>query len=134
MVFVQPAPVPETRSRASADLPDDSLIVLTTVNAHSAGAGIMLPDAPTVAESGLPAYEAVSWFGLFGPPAMPAEVVAKVNAEVRRIFADPAVKKDFLERYYFESIADTPDALAAYIKAEQPKWRKVIEEAKLKVE
>ncbi len=94
----------------------------------------LLPEAPTVAESGLPGYEAVSWFGLFGPPGMPADVTAKINGEVRKIFADPEVKKAFLERYYFESIAGTPEALAAFIKADEPKWRKVIEDAKLKAQ
>ncbi len=54
----------------------------------------LLPEMPTVAESGVPGYEAVSWFGLFGPPGMPADVVAKVNAEVRRMFADPAAAQD----------------------------------------
>src|SRR5262249_61959144 len=41
----------------------------------------LLPEVPTVAESGLPGYEAVSWFGLFGPPGMPADVTAKINGE-----------------------------------------------------
>ena len=94
----------------------------------------LLPEAPTVAESGLPGYEAVSWFGLFGPPGMPADVVAKINAEVRKILADPAIKKDFLERQYFDSIAGTPEQLAGYIKADEPKWRKVIQDAKVKAE
>src|SRR5215813_6640555 len=94
----------------------------------------LLPEVPTVAESGLPGYEAVSWFGLFGPPGMPADIVAKINAEVRKIFADPEVKKSFLERQYFESIAGTPEQLAKYIKADEPKWRKVIHDAKVKGE
>ncbi len=94
----------------------------------------LLPEMPTVAESGLPGYEAVSWFGLFGPPGMPADVVGKINAEVRKVFADPAVKKDFLERQYFESIAGTPEQLANYIKSDEPKWRKVIQQAKVKPE
>jgi tripartite-type tricarboxylate transporter receptor subunit TctC len=94
----------------------------------------LLPEVPTVAESGLPGYEAVSWFGLFGPPGMPADVVAKINAEVRKVFADPEIKKSFLERQYFESIAGTPDQLAHYIKADEPKWRKVIHDAKVKGE
>jgi len=91
----------------------------------------LLPEVPTVSESGLPGYEAVSWFGLFGPPAMPAEIVDKINAEVRKIFADPEIKKNFLERQYFESIAATPGQLANYIKSDEPKWRKVIHDAKL---
>jgi tripartite-type tricarboxylate transporter receptor subunit TctC len=94
----------------------------------------LLPEVPTVAESGLPDYEAVSWFGLFGPPGMPADVVAKINAEVRKVFADPEIKKSFLERQYFESIAGTPEQLAHYIKADEPKWRKVIHDAKVKGE
>src|SRR5262245_7976186 len=92
----------------------------------------LLPEVPTVAESGLPGYEAVSWFGLFGPPGMPLDIVAKINAEVCKTFADPEVKKNFLERQYFESIAGTPEQLAKYIKADEPKWRKVIHEAKVK--
>jgi tripartite-type tricarboxylate transporter receptor subunit TctC len=94
----------------------------------------LLPEVPTVAESGLPGYEAISWFGLFGPPGMPADVVGKINAEVRKIFADPEIKKNFLERQYFESIAGTPEQLTKYIKADEPKWRKVIHDAKVKGE
>jgi tripartite-type tricarboxylate transporter receptor subunit TctC len=94
----------------------------------------LLPEIPTVAESGLPDYEAVSWFGLFGPPGMPADVVAKINAEVRKVFADPEIKKSFLEKQYFESIAGTPEQLANYIKADEPKWRKVIHDAKVQAE
>jgi len=94
----------------------------------------LLPEVPTVAESGLPGYEAVSWFGLFGPPGMPADVAGKINAEVRKIFADPEIKKSFLERQYFESIAGSPDQLTSYIKNDEPKWRKVIQDAKVKAE
>ena len=94
----------------------------------------LLPEVPTVAESGLPGYAAVSWFGLFGPPGMPAETVGKINAEVRKIFADPEIKKNFLERQYFESIAGTAEQLTKYIKADEPKWRKVIHDAKVKGE
>src|SRR6266568_424803 len=94
----------------------------------------LLPEIPTVAESGLPGYEAVSWFGLFGPPGMPADVVAKINGEVRQIFADPEIKKSFLERQYFESIAGSPEQLAQAIKSDEPKWRKVIQDAKIKGE
>jgi tripartite-type tricarboxylate transporter receptor subunit TctC len=90
----------------------------------------LLPEMPTVAESGVPGYEAVSWFGLFGPPGMPKEVVAKINAEVRRMFADPALRKT-LDQQYFTPIVGSPEELAARIKAEEPKWRKVIQAAGL---
>src|SRR5262249_59819370 len=93
-----------------------------------------LPDVPTVAESGLPGYEAVSWFGLFGPPGMPAGSVAKINAEVRSLFADPEIKKSVLDHYYFESLAGTPQQLSDRIKADEPKWRKIIQDAKIKAQ
>jgi tripartite-type tricarboxylate transporter receptor subunit TctC len=91
-----------------------------------------LPNVPTVAENGLPGYEAVSGFGLFGPPGMPASTVAKINAEVRSLFADPEIKKTMLDRYYFESLAGPPEQLASRIKADEPKWRKIIEDAKVR--
>src|SRR5262245_28005083 len=94
----------------------------------------LLPEAPTVAESGLPGFEAVSWFGLFAPAGTPRPVVDKVNAEVRRIFAGPEFRQSFLDRQYFESIAGTPEELAAYLKAEEQKWGKVIRDAKVKPE
>ena len=94
----------------------------------------LLPDVPTIAESGLPGYEAVSWFGPFGPPGMPAEVVAKISEEVGRTFSDPEIKQDFLDRQYFESIAGTPQELVSRIRSDEPKWRKVIHDAPVRVE
>jgi tripartite-type tricarboxylate transporter receptor subunit TctC len=93
-----------------------------------------LPEVPTVAESGLPGYEAVSWFGLFGPAGLAPDVVARINTEVRRIFAEPAFRKTFLEPQFFESIAGAPDDLAAYLKSEAEKWGKVIRDARIKGE
>jgi tripartite-type tricarboxylate transporter receptor subunit TctC len=93
-----------------------------------------LPDVPTVAESGVPGYEAVSWFGLFGPAGMPRDVVAKINGEIRAMHAEPEFRKTFLDKFYFQSIAGSPEQLAAYIKAEEPKWRKIITDAKIKVQ
>ncbi len=92
----------------------------------------LLPDMPTVAETGLPGYEAQSWFGLFGPAGMQPDVVAKINAEVKRVFAMPDFQKNFLERQYFESIAGSPEDLANKIRDEEPRWRKVIVDAKVK--
>ena len=93
-----------------------------------------LPDVPTVAESGLPGFEAVSWFGLYGPAGMPTDIVAKINAEVRGVFADPEVRKTFLAPQFFEPLVDTPAELAGLLAAEAKKWGKVIRDAKIKVE
>jgi len=92
-----------------------------------------LPDIPTVAET-VPGYVGVSWFGLFGPAGMSADTVAKINAEVRAMFADPEFQKSFMDRFMFQSIAGTPEELMDFIRKEEPKWRKVITDAKLKVE
>jgi tripartite-type tricarboxylate transporter receptor subunit TctC len=93
-----------------------------------------LPDVPTASETGVPGYEAVSWFGLFGPAGMPADVVAKINGEIRAMHAEPEFKKSFLDRFYFQSIAGPPEQLVKFIKDEEPKWRKIITDAKIKVE
>jgi tripartite-type tricarboxylate transporter receptor subunit TctC len=93
-----------------------------------------LPDIPTVAESGLPGYQAVTWFGLFGTAGTPPDIVMKIDTEVRRIFSDPAFRARFLDPQMFESMAGPPDEFAAYVKAERAKWAKVIEEAGIKLE
>jgi len=94
----------------------------------------LLPEAPTVAESGVPGYEAVSWFALYAPAGTPHEIVMKINEEVRRTFVDPEFRKTFLDRQYFDSIAGTPEELTAYLKSEEQKWSKVIRDAKVKAE
>jgi tripartite-type tricarboxylate transporter receptor subunit TctC len=93
-----------------------------------------VPELPTVAESGLPDYQAVAWFGLFGPAAMPHDVVAKLNGEVQHVFNDPAFQTRFLDPQMFESIAEPQQQFADFIKAERVKWSKVIKEADIKLE
>jgi tripartite-type tricarboxylate transporter receptor subunit TctC len=93
----------------------------------------LLPDVPAIAEA-VPDFTAVSWFGLFGPARLPPEVVAKINAEVRTIFADPKVRQDFLDAQYFEPIVGSSGELAERIRSEEPKWRKLIRDAHITVE
>jgi tripartite-type tricarboxylate transporter receptor subunit TctC len=93
----------------------------------------LLPDIPAIAET-VPGYTAVSWFALFGPAGMPPEVVAKINGEVRKTFADPNVKQSFLDKQYFESLAGSPEELSERLRTEEPKWRKLITQAQIKME
>ncbi|MGB5183888.1 MAG: tripartite tricarboxylate transporter substrate binding protein [Xanthobacteraceae bacterium] len=93
----------------------------------------LLPEVPAIAET-VPGFTAVSWFGLFGPAAVPADVVEKINAEVRAVFADPKVQHDFLDAQYFESLAGSPAALAERVRSEEPKWRKLIRDSHISVE
>src|SRR4029079_1369732 len=94
----------------------------------------LVADLPTVAESGLPGYQAVTWFGLFATAGTPRDIVMKLNGEVRRIFADSAFQEKFLAPQMFESMAGPPEELAAFIKSETAKWAKVIHEANLKID
>jgi len=82
----------------------------------------------------VPGFVAVSWFALFGPAGMPADVTGKLNAEVRKIFADLNVQKTFLDAQYFESIAGSPEDLTKRIATEEPRWRKLIADAHIKLE
>jgi tripartite-type tricarboxylate transporter receptor subunit TctC len=93
----------------------------------------LLPEVPAIAET-VPGFTAVSWFGLFGPAGVRADVVEKINAEVRAVFADPKVQHDFLDAQYFESLAGSPAALAERMRSEEPKWRKLIRDSHISVE
>jgi tripartite-type tricarboxylate transporter receptor subunit TctC len=91
-------------------------------------------DVPTVAENGLPGYEAVTWFGLFATAGTPREIVMKINAEVQKILADPAFREKFLAPQMFEPMASSPEEFADYIKGQTQKWAKVIHEQKLSID
>jgi tripartite-type tricarboxylate transporter receptor subunit TctC len=92
------------------------------------------PDVPTLAESGLPGYEAGSWYGLFAPAGTPPAIVEKINAETQRIFADPAFRDRVLAPSFIYSIASSPEQFAARIQSDSAKWGKVIREANIKAE
>lgn len=87
-----------------------------------------LPDVPTIAEAGVPGYEATSWFGMFAPAKTPAPVVAKLNAALVKVLADPEVKKKLAEQGA-EPYSEKPEQFAAFIAAETTKWSKVVKES-----
>jgi tripartite-type tricarboxylate transporter receptor subunit TctC len=94
----------------------------------------LVPEVPTVSESGVPGYEATAWFGLFGPAGMPQDIVTKIDQEAIKIFSDPAFRARFLDPQMFESMAGPPDEFEAYIKAERAKWAKVIHDDDIKIQ
>ena len=92
-----------------------------------------LPNVPTIAESGVPGYEAVNWYGVFVPAGAPKDIVAKLHADIVRALKLPDVK----ERFAGEGgdiIANTPEEFGAFIRMEIPKWSKVIKDASVKVD
>ena len=92
------------------------------------------PELPTIAESGLPGYEAVTWFGLFAPTGTPRDVVNKVNADVQKVLADPEFREKFLAPMNFEPITGSPAEFTDYVKREAAKWKAVIQSAKITIE
>ena len=92
----------------------------------------MAPDIPTIAESGLPAFEATSWWGVFAPPKLPPEIVTKLNAAVHQALADPKLLATFKEMG-LEARQSTPEELAKLLVDERAKWQKVIADNKIEV-
>jgi tripartite-type tricarboxylate transporter receptor subunit TctC len=89
------------------------------------------PEIPTVAEAGLPGFEAATWFALVAPAGTPADVLARLNAEVKRALALPDVKRRFAD-LGMTAEDSTPSTLDAYIKSEIAKWTKVIKDANIR--
>ena len=86
-----------------------------------------LPDLPTVAEAGVPGYEAVGWFGLFAPVATPAELVARISADANKVLADPEVKRRMLAAGA-EPSGDTPEQFGRFVRSEMDKWTRLMKE------
>ncbi len=87
-----------------------------------------LPNVPTIAEAGVPGYEATSWFGMFAPAGTPAPVLAKLNTALVKVLNQAEVKKKINEQGA-ETTSEMPEQFAAFIKAESVKWGKVVQES-----
>jgi tripartite-type tricarboxylate transporter receptor subunit TctC len=92
-----------------------------------------LPDLPTVAESGLPGYEAVGWFGLLAPAATPRPVVDKLSADANRVLADKEIRSR-MQALGADPSGNSPEEFARFIREDQAKWSKLMREAGIKPE
>jgi tripartite-type tricarboxylate transporter receptor subunit TctC len=92
-----------------------------------------VPDVPTIAESGLPQYEYLSWMGLAAPAGTPREIIARLNSVLAKILKTPEARDWFAEQGG-EPVGDTPEEFAAFIKFEHARWGPIIREAGIRAD
>jgi len=92
-----------------------------------------LPEVPTIAESGLPGYLAIGWYGFYGPANMAPDLAKRIHAEASRALNSPDVKER-LERTGNEVVVSTPEDFAVFLRAEIAKWGKVVKASAQKFE
>ena len=88
-------------------------------------------DVPTAHEAGLPGYEVTSWHGMLAPAKVPRDIITRLNREIVAILEKPEVREALLSEGG-DITPDTPEQFAALIKAESPRWGKVVRDANLK--
>jgi tripartite-type tricarboxylate transporter receptor subunit TctC len=106
------------------------LRALAVTSAERASA---LPDVPTIAESGVPGFEASSWFGVLAPAGTPREIVQKLNAEIAKWLATPEAREKLASQGAIAA-GGTPEDFARHIAAETAKWAKVVKASGAKVD
>jgi tripartite-type tricarboxylate transporter receptor subunit TctC len=104
---------------------------LRAVGVTSATRAPALPDVPTLAETGLPGFDAATWFAVVAPAGTPLDIRQRLNAEVKRALALPDVKQRYAD-LGMTAEDSTPEHVDGYIKSEIAKWTKVIRDADIK--
>jgi tripartite-type tricarboxylate transporter receptor subunit TctC len=93
----------------------------------------VFPQLPTIQEAGVKGYETTAWGGIVGPRGLPGEIVTRLNLEINRILATPAVRNKY-STMAFETMASPPNLLMTMAKIETPRWADVIKRSGAKVE
>ena len=91
------------------------------------------PEVPTLAEAGVPGYEAVQWFGMWAPAGTPRAIVEKLHGSLVQVLSDPAFKKRMSDDGADVSPSASPEEYGAFVRAEMKKWARVIKDAKLEM-
>jgi tripartite-type tricarboxylate transporter receptor subunit TctC len=115
---------------ANAMIPHIKSGKLRALAVSTAKRSALFPEIPTTAEAGLPAYEVTGWGGMFAPPGTPAAIVTKLNEQINAALQAPDVKERF-SRIGIEPAGGTPQVLSKHMEAENRKWSKVIEDARI---
>ena len=90
----------------------------------------IVPEVPTLNEAALPGYEANAWYGVFGPAGMPAEIAAKIQGDITRVLAEPAMREKIVAQGG-EPIGNTPAEFDAFVRREMTKWTRVVIDARI---
>jgi tripartite-type tricarboxylate transporter receptor subunit TctC len=117
----------------SSSMPHVKSGKLRVLAVTSAKRSTILPELPTVAESGLPGYEAMPWLGILAPAGTSPDIVQQLNAGVTKVLADPVVN-DKLAALGFETLGGTPQQFGDFIKTELVRWAKVVKESGAKID
>jgi len=110
---------------------DGKLRAIATPLLQRSGAA---PEVPTIEEAGMPRIDVTSWNGIFIPKNTPADIVARINAEVNRIFSDPDVRKRIEAIGQNPVPAMTQEQFASFVRAEIPRWREIVHNAKIEIQ
>ena len=106
---------------------------LRAIAVTSAKRAPVLPDLPTIAESGVPGFEASSWFGLLAPAGTSRDIVTRINAEANKALQSAEMKEKLLAQGA-EAAGNSPEHFADYIRSETTKWAKVVKDSGAKVD
>ena len=101
---------------------------LRALGVTSAKRSSALPDVPTIAEAGLPGYEATAWFGILAPAGAPEPVIKKLNTEISAVLRDPTVNT-WMEGQGFDVAGGSPADFADHIRKETAKWARVVKDS-----
>ena len=93
----------------------------------------VLPDVPTIAEAGVPGYEAITWNGIVAPTGMPRAMIARLNTELNRALAEPGLQQK-LAAIGAEPAGGTPEEFAKFIRSEYAKWGDVVRRSGAKMD
>jgi tripartite-type tricarboxylate transporter receptor subunit TctC len=126
--------VPMMASNILSTLPHVKAGRVRAYGVTSATRAAAAPDIPSIAEAGLPGYDAVQWFGLLAPAGTPREVITRLHGAVVQALEDPATKNRFLADGATPKPSASPEEFGAYIRGELKKWGKVIRDAGIKPE
>ena len=94
----------------------------------------VVPDTPTLIESGLPGLSANAWWGWVAPAGLPAPLLAKVHGEMVKVYAQPELRKQLTEQFGMDLVVSSPEAMTKFVTTEIGRWSKVVKENNIRAD